>query len=481
LITEFAYDGLGNRLAQVVDGVTTDYVLDIAGGLPQVIVETAGGQTTAYLPGLAQDQGATWAYYLPDGLGSIRQLTDAGAQVTLARSYEPFGKLLEQAGMGSSGFGFAGEQEDASTGLVFLRARYYEPAVGRFVSKDPWMGSALAPQSLNGWSYGRNNPINRVDPSGQIDWDACTIQGDTGICYFEPGDYFYKIAREIAAQTDQASEAEINALVGEILRLNPQYQLNPNIVPVGGEVRLRAEWIMAMRPGQYLPPPPQPVPPTPSPSYQKPPYLPLVLRVDCPIPDPEPTKPKRIPVHLAGLRTPTEIIVFHPDVPPILEQNRNQTAATFYSRLGVTADFVELVSSPFGWIPSAAALVDVGVTGFASFFSGETYFGRPHPSLPPMLVLGQDVIVSSADAATAALAGAILPDLGAMVGSSAGGLPGTVAGGATGQLSASAIDVTTTTIKLYYGTARLRGLPTYLSYAIFWEGALRQAILLYGK
>ncbi len=166
LTTEFAYDGLGNRLAQVVDGVTTAYGLDVAGGLPQVIVETTNGQTTAYLPGLAQDQGAAWAYYLPDALGSIRHLTDASAQVTLARSYEPFGKLLAQAGTGSSGFGFAGEQRDASTGLVFLRARYYDPALGRFVSKDPFPGNLLRPQTQNPFAYVTNNPIRFTDPLG---------------------------------------------------------------------------------------------------------------------------------------------------------------------------------------------------------------------------------------------------------------------------------------------------------------------------
>jgi hypothetical protein len=59
---------------------------------------------------------------LPDHLGSVRQLTNAGGQVTLAQSYDPFGNLFEAAGLGASGFGYTGELWDVGTELVFLRA-----------------------------------------------------------------------------------------------------------------------------------------------------------------------------------------------------------------------------------------------------------------------------------------------------------------------------------------------------------------------
>jgi hypothetical protein len=65
LTTTFEYDGLGNRTAQTVDGVTTDYVLDVAGGLPEVIVATVGGASTRYV----QVQGQILAEYEPGAWG----------------------------------------------------------------------------------------------------------------------------------------------------------------------------------------------------------------------------------------------------------------------------------------------------------------------------------------------------------------------------------------------------------------------------
>ncbi|MCC6629394.1 MAG: RHS repeat-associated core domain-containing protein, partial [Chloroflexi bacterium] len=75
-----------------------------------------------------------------------------------------------QAGQGSSGqpFGFTGEQRDGETGLVYLRARLYDPQLGRFVQRDPVVGRGQQPQSLNRFAYVQNNPTNAVDPSGLV-------------------------------------------------------------------------------------------------------------------------------------------------------------------------------------------------------------------------------------------------------------------------------------------------------------------------
>jgi RHS repeat-associated protein len=178
LTTEFTYpstllragNGAGDRVVKTVDGVVTDYVLDPAVGLTQVLQETTAGQATSYLYGadlLAQYDSGTWAYHLNDGLGSVRQLADAAGQVVQSYSFSPFGVPLGESG--GEPYGYAGEQWDASAGLVFLRARYYQLEVGRFISKDPFPGFWSQPRTLNRFVYVGNNPVNRIDPSGLLD------------------------------------------------------------------------------------------------------------------------------------------------------------------------------------------------------------------------------------------------------------------------------------------------------------------------
>jgi RHS repeat-associated protein len=170
VVSTFAYNGLGQRTSQTVGGVTTEYVLDVAGGLPEVIVATTGGASTYYvqIQGqiLAQQDSSAWAYALPGHLGSVRQLTNAGGQVTLAQSYDPFGVLFEAAGSGASGFGYTGEWWDAEAELLHLRARYYDPAVGRFLNEDTKPGIAYLPKSLHIYAYAWNNPVLLTDPTG---------------------------------------------------------------------------------------------------------------------------------------------------------------------------------------------------------------------------------------------------------------------------------------------------------------------------
>jgi len=104
-----------------------------------------------------------------DGLGSVRGLVDPIGQVVQSYSFSPFGVPLGESG--GEPYGFTGEQWDASAGLVFLRARYYQPGVGRFINKDPWPADMFQPQTFNAWPYVTNNPVNRVDPSGYFSND----------------------------------------------------------------------------------------------------------------------------------------------------------------------------------------------------------------------------------------------------------------------------------------------------------------------
>jgi RHS repeat-associated protein len=164
--SSYQYSGLGDRLSQTVNGVTTNYTLDLNSGLTQVLND--GTNTYVYgVDRIAQMNGGTPEYFLTDALGSMRQLVDSTGNVTLAKSYQPFGTGISSVGSGSSSYGFTGEMTD-STGLIYLRARYLVPTDGRFLTRDTWQGDYDRPLSLNRWMYVEGNPINFTDPSGYI-------------------------------------------------------------------------------------------------------------------------------------------------------------------------------------------------------------------------------------------------------------------------------------------------------------------------
>jgi RHS repeat-associated protein len=164
----FGYNGLGDRLQQIAGGVTTRYALDLNNSLSQVLSD--GSNTYLYgLDRIGQQNIVGWQYYFGDALGSVRQLANPAGTIIQARNYEAFGKPLGAAGNPLTKYGYTGEWSDA-TNLIYLRARYYDPATGRFLSKDPVRGLASLPQTLNPYTYAINNPIQYIDPSGKIVW-----------------------------------------------------------------------------------------------------------------------------------------------------------------------------------------------------------------------------------------------------------------------------------------------------------------------
>jgi RHS repeat-associated protein len=170
----YVYNGDGVRVAQIVDGLRTDYVQDIASPLPQVLSARQGGTMSQYLQGLGligEQQGnspTAWQYHLPDALGSVRQIVDVQGNVTLGREYDPFGGLITDAGSASTNYGFAGEEQDPNTEQIYLRARTYAPNTGRFLQQDSVLGQTNQPRTLHRYTYAFSNPINYTDPSGHM-------------------------------------------------------------------------------------------------------------------------------------------------------------------------------------------------------------------------------------------------------------------------------------------------------------------------
>jgi len=120
-------------------------------------------------------------YFLGDALGSVRQMTNNAGDITLVNTYEPYGTTLSSTGDSETPYGFTSEITDA-TGDIYLRARYYNPNDGRFLSKDTYEGDSQNPITFNKWQYTYSNPINLTDPSGKDPW-WCENQNNPDLCY----------------------------------------------------------------------------------------------------------------------------------------------------------------------------------------------------------------------------------------------------------------------------------------------------------
>ncbi|MEA5576227.1 putative Ig domain-containing protein [Anabaena sp. UHCC 0451] len=171
---EFEYDHNGIRVAINVDGEETRFLIDNnQQQYAQVIEEyqVNGDVKTTYTHGwdlISQDNGNNRIYYQVDGLGSTRHLTDNNGAVVVEYDYDAYGNLTRKVGDADNNYLFAGEQFDDAVDGYYLRARYYDSATGRFVSTDPFSGYLDQPVTLNNYLYGNVNPVNFIDPSGEV-------------------------------------------------------------------------------------------------------------------------------------------------------------------------------------------------------------------------------------------------------------------------------------------------------------------------
>jgi len=166
----YQYDGLGFRRSATRDGITTRYVLDASGEMENVLVETNAANQPLYYyihgNGLlyrikASDN--TVQYYHSDIRGSTIAITDHAQNLTHQYAYDEFGNVSNSLEADFNPFRYVGkygvmyENED----LYFMRARYYKPSLGRFISEDPvWFA--------NLYVYSNNNPIINIDPDGNV-------------------------------------------------------------------------------------------------------------------------------------------------------------------------------------------------------------------------------------------------------------------------------------------------------------------------
>ena len=95
------------------------------------------------------------------------QIVDKTGKIVNNYKYDEWGNITASTETISNPFKYAGEVYDEETGLYYLRARYYDPALGRFINEDPYEGQVTNPLSLNLYTYCYNNPLIYIDPTGQ--------------------------------------------------------------------------------------------------------------------------------------------------------------------------------------------------------------------------------------------------------------------------------------------------------------------------
>ncbi|MBZ0318912.1 MAG: hypothetical protein K8L91_21030 [Anaerolineae bacterium] len=168
----YTYDPTGQRVRQTVGSDTTNYLWDELSAYGDVVRETNGtgtelaSYTLAGSQILGQTRSGVTSYYLSDGQGSTRALLNGTGDLTDTYAYTAFGEIYNQTGGTLNNYLYTGQQFDSLMGLYSLRARYYDPGVGRFVSRDTYPIDYQNPIELNRYGYTANNPINGYDPTG---------------------------------------------------------------------------------------------------------------------------------------------------------------------------------------------------------------------------------------------------------------------------------------------------------------------------
>jgi RHS repeat-associated protein len=118
-------------------------------------------------PALTGSNVWTPSFYVYDGAGSARQLTNSAGVVTDEYEYDAYGNSFTKQGTTPNNYLYRGEQYDPDLSLYYLRARYYNPLTGRFVSMDPENGIVTDPRTLHKYLYAGGDPTNRIDPTGR--------------------------------------------------------------------------------------------------------------------------------------------------------------------------------------------------------------------------------------------------------------------------------------------------------------------------
>ena len=223
----FLYDNQGERVAQQVTASTGVTTTTYVGDLEEIVSSPSGTTTSAfYYAGsvrIAVSVNGVLSYLGQDALGSTNLALNGAGAATAAVLNSPYGSKRYSSGTMPTDYGFTGQHEDATTGLDYFHARYYDSVAGQFTSADTILpGGGYHILGLSRYAYVEGNPIARTDPSGHCPWCIGAIVGavvGAGISYGSQVVGNLQRGQSLGSALTHVDVAEIGkaALVGAII------------------------------------------------------------------------------------------------------------------------------------------------------------------------------------------------------------------------------------------------------------------------
>ena len=164
IIEQYIYDSDGKRIKKVDSDSARIYIYSGLNVLYEINMTTQMDGVYVYGPTgrIAKKVNDITEYYQTDHLGSTKLTTSENGETVTEMQYRPFGVQVNTT---EERYTFNGKELDES-GLYYFGARYYDPVIGRFISRDPLTGERNSPQTLNRYVYCLNNPLKYIDPGG---------------------------------------------------------------------------------------------------------------------------------------------------------------------------------------------------------------------------------------------------------------------------------------------------------------------------
>ncbi len=172
------------RASQTISGTTSYLAWDTTESVPLLLADGANNyiQGPEGEPVEQVSAGGTVTYLHHDQAGSTRLITSSTGTVTGKCTYSAYGTPSCE-GTGTTPLGYDGQYTSTDTGLIYLRARIYDPTAAQFLSVD-----SIASVTRSPYDYARDNPVTQQDPSGLPSWsDVAQVLGVAGVCVITDG------------------------------------------------------------------------------------------------------------------------------------------------------------------------------------------------------------------------------------------------------------------------------------------------------